>query len=353
MEGAAGPMRVLIVDDDPVYRRILTQTLGSMADVRVVGAVADLEGARRAIEGGSVDLVTLDVVLDNASGLDLLPWLNRYHPKVLTVLLTSGAERRASQSVDAILLGASTFIRKPAGPGAPARLKEDLTRFVAGVRPPSTACRRGKSTALMLAGVREVVAVGASTGGPPVVLQFCKDLPRSLALPILVTQHMPLEHLDSFVAMLNYPGGRRAVAAREGERIAADTVVVAAGDHHLGLGRVDGALTVKLQQTPPENFCRPAVDPMFRAVAQVCGSAAVGVVMTGMGSDGAKGALALQAQNAPVVVQDESSSVVWGMPGATVQLGAASEVVPGGRLGHVVAGLVRPPIHERSQEQVQ
>lgn len=343
MPYAEGQMRVLIVDDDPVYRRILSQTFAGIPNARVVGAVGTLEAAKAELTAGGVDMVTLDVVLDGASGLDILPWLNRHHPKVLTVLLTGGTERRASQSIDAMLLGASTFLLKPSGPGAPARLKEQLQRFVTEACPIKPALPGGMSTALMLAGRRELVAVGASTGGPPVVLQFCKDLPQALRVPILVTQHMPLTHLADFVAMLNYPGGRPVVAAREGCVVEPNTVVVAASDCHLGVSRQGGALVVRELHTPAENFCRPAVDPMFRSVAQACGSAAVGVVMTGMGSDGAKGAAALQAKNAPVVVQDQASSVVWGMPGATVQAGAASGVVPAGRLGHTVAGLIRPP----------
>lgn len=342
MQCAKGPMRVLIVDDDAVYRRILSQTFASLPGARVVAAVGTLQAAKDALTAGGIDMVTLDVVLDGASGLDILPWLNRHHPKVLTVLLTSGTERRASQSIDAMLLGASTFILKPSGPGAPAKLKSELERFVTNAFPPKPARLGGKTATLMLAGRRELVAVGASTGGPPVVLQFCKDLPQDLRVPILVTQHMPLTHLADFVAMLNYPGGRRAVAAREGSIIEPNTVVVAASDCHLGVARQGSVLVVRELHTSAENFCRPAVDPMFRAVAQACGSAAVGVVMTGMGSDGAKGAAVLQAKNAPVVVQDEASSVVWGMPGATVQAGAASDVVPAARLGQSVAGLIRP-----------
>ena len=342
MQCAEGPMRVLIVDDDAVYRRILSQTFATIVGARVVAAVGTLQAAKEALSARGIDNVTLDVVLDGASGLDILPWLNRHHPKVLTVLLTSGTERRASQSIDAMLLGASTFILKPSGPGAPARLKEELQRFVSGACPTKPAKLGGKTATLMLAGRRELIAVGASTGGPPVVLQFCKDLPQELRVPILVTQHMPLSHLANFVAMLNYAGGRRVVAAREGDVIAPNTVVVAASDCHLGVSRQAGSLVVRELHTPAENFCRPAVDPMFRSVAQACGSAAVGVVMTGMGSDGAKGAAVLQAANAPVVVQDEASSVVWGMPGATVLAGAASDVVPAVRLGQTVAGLIRP-----------
>ena len=336
--GLHGPVKILIVDDDPTYRRILSHTFAAIDCAKVVATAADLASAKKILDSEDIDLLTLDVVLREESGLDLLDWLRKQHPSVVVALLTGGTEKRASQPIDAMLLGAMTLVLKPSGPAAPAILKESLERVIGGIV--ATAIGHAQlpvQPKAVHALPREVITIGASTGGPPVLLQLLKSLPASIQVPILITQHMHQDHLTDLAAMLNAPGGRTVHLAQHDEPLQPSQVYLANGDKHLGLVRRERHLFVQQMVGPEENFCRPAVDPMFRSVASVCGEDSVGVVMTGMGSDGAKGATHLRERGAPVVVQDEASSVVWGMPGAAVALGAASEVVDAAHIATAVA----------------
>jgi len=332
-------LRVLIVDDDPTYRHILNRILEKLPNVEQVAVAPNLAIARSKLEMGSFDVVTLDVVLRDESGLDLLPWIQAKYPHLFTILLTSGTHRDASQAVDALLLGASTLIIKPGGPSAPAVLQQALETALTSVvpKPGSEAAREKSPVTTKSEGIyRELVAVGASTGGPPVVLQFLIDLPTGFDTPIVLTQHMPSLHVPYFVELLARQSGRKVVLAQHGTLVERGTVYVAGDAKHLLVTRMKEQLVLLQDEGPEEHNCRPAVDPMFRSAALACGSACIGVVMTGMGADGALGALALRAQGAPVVAQDQESSVVWGMPGAVVAAGAANAVVPATSLARCV-----------------
>lgn len=331
------PIRVLIVDDDPVYRLVLSKTFAALNGVEVVGVAPSLAIARSKLTLEAVDIVTIDVVLREESGLTLLPWLREHHPRVTSVLLTAGTVREASQAVDALLLGASTLVLKPGGVMAQKELSEALTRIVRGVvsgpvAKPVFVAR----LPLHEAREREIIAVGASTGGPPVVVQFLRDLPRSFDTPILLTQHMPALHMPYFAELVARESGKNVQLSQHGAKVERGSVYLACDDKHMRLVRRGTALHLEQIEGPQEHHCRPAVDPMFRSVAEVCGAACVGVVMTGMGADGALGAQALRSKGAPVVVQDQATSVVWGMPGATANLGAASEIVPASELARAV-----------------
>jgi two-component system, chemotaxis family, protein-glutamate methylesterase/glutaminase len=331
------PLRVCVIDDDPVYRRILAATLARIGGVELVAAVATLADAKRKIETNLVDLVTIDVQLKNESGLDLLPWLATRFPKVVTVLLTAGLAHEARLAVDALLLGASALVLKPSGPRAASALAEALANVVrampaASASAPATA----GASAPRDARPREIVAVGASTGGPPVIVQFLKSLDASFDVPLLVAQHMPAVHAPFFAELLGRASGRDVRLAVHGEVIEPAGVYVAGDNKHLRVARAHGRLIVVQDEGPLENQCRPAVDPLFRSVAEVCGAAAIGVLMTGMGVDGAQGALAMRRRGAPIVVQDRETSTVWGMPGAAVGAGAATEVVPANALAAAV-----------------
>jgi two-component system chemotaxis response regulator CheB len=260
-------------------------------------------------------------------------------PDLFTILLTSGSHREASQAVDALLLGASTLIIKPSGDHAPRELAAALKSAVGGLGRRGVASRKGAERPEPIkseAAPRELIAVGASTGGPPVVLQFLIDLPANFEVPIVLTQHMPALHVPYFVELLARQSGRRVVIGEHGARVERGCVYVAGDAKHLLVKRDGTGLVLAQDSGPEEHNCRPAVDPMFRSVAQACGAASVGVVMTGMGSDGALGATALRARGAPVVAQDQQSSVVWGMPGAVAAAGAASAVVAAGQLAKCV-----------------
>lgn len=318
-------LKVLIVDDDAVYRRIVSLSLQRLG-VQMTEVASDIATARLKLEREHFDLVTIDVVLRGESGLELLSWVHQNRKKVATVLLTSGSQSQANKAVDALLLGASALIIKPSGENASAQLDKSMGDVLAGVArekviSPAPPPNR-KSTRLDPA-PREIVAIGASTGGPPVLLEYLSALPKDYATPILITQHMPELHVQHFADLLRQRSGRMVKIPLPGELLQPSHVYVAPGGKHLVVRRTAEGIKLLHYDGAAEHHCKPAVDPMFRAVAVVCGSRAIGIVMTGMGSDGAAGAFTLHEAGAPVMVQDRDSSVVWGMPGATVAKGIA------------------------------
>jgi len=341
------PLRVLVVDDDAAYRRILDQSLRriGVAEVSLAGEVGL---ARSKIEREPIDVVTIDVVLRGESGLDLLKWLRAHHPKVIAVLITSGSESQACSAVDGLLLGASALIIKPSGPDASAKLDAALNEALSVPSRLATTSRIPRlpssqipriSPSDLVAAPRDLVAVGASTGGPSAVLLLLMSLPVGFRTPIVITQHMPALHVPHFAALLRERSGLDVAIAQHGEHLAAHRVYLAPGGSHLRVIRQGSRLVLVHDDGDEEHFCRPAVDPMFRSVATACGAASIGVVLTGMGSDGALGAMALREQGAPVLVQDKVSSVVWGMPGAVVAKGAADLVAPVVELAQWVGSL--------------
>ena len=318
-------LKVLIVDDDAVYRRIVGLSLQRLG-VQKTEVASDIATARVKLERENFDLVTIDVVLRGESGLDLLSWVHKDRKKVATVLLTSGSQSQASRAVDALLLGASALIIKPSGENAAAQLDKSLGDVLAGVareRAGAPVPVQTKKSNRLDPGPREVVAIGASTGGPPVLLEYLSALPKGYPTPILITQHMPELHVQHFAELLRQRSGRIVKVPAPGELLQPEHVYVAPGGKHLVVRRTAEGIKLLHYDGAAEHHCKPAVDPMFRTVAVVCGNRAIGIVMTGMGNDGAAGAYTLHEAGAPVLVQDKDSSVVWGMPGATVAKGIA------------------------------
>ncbi|MDX2010844.1 MAG: chemotaxis protein CheB [Myxococcaceae bacterium] len=336
-------LRVVVLDDDPVFRTFLSQML-SRIGLDVVAQCSSIEAARKRLAQGGVDAVTVDVVLKGESGLDFLKWCHQAHRSIITVLVTAGSERGARTGVDAVFLGAAALLTKPDsrsitgfetelrrvfadGRRAPARPAAGVTVAVRPVNPVTSAPGRPAPTKSALAPARrtELLAIGASTGGPPVLLKLLKGLPQSFDVPIVITQHMPALHIPYMTELLAAQSGRKVNVAAEGQVLMRGHAYVAVGKH-LTVARSGDRLSLKYVDGAPEHFCKPAVDPMFRSVAEVCRGNALGVVLTGMGADGAKGAVALRASGNPVIIQDAETSVVWGMPGSVHALGAADGV---------------------------
>lgn len=338
-------LRALVVDDDATYRRILDQSLRRIG-IAEVSLAGESSVARGKLEREPFDVITIDVVLRGESGLDLLAWVRAKYPKLTAILVTSGSESQACRAVDGLLLGASALIIKPSGPGAAAQLDAALSEAI------SVPSRRGMSGRLprlpsmpmpsiddLIAAPREIIAIGASTGGPQAVLLLLTSLPRSLRTPIVITQHLPALHVPHFASLLRERSGLDVGVAKHGEQLASGRIYLAPGGAHLRVIQQGSRLVLVHDDGPEEHCCRPAVDPMFRSVAAACGAGSIGVVLTGMGSDGALGAVALRDRGAPVLVQDKASSVVWGMPGAVVAKGAADVVAPIVELAQWVATL--------------
>jgi two-component system chemotaxis response regulator CheB len=333
-------LRVVVLDDDPVFRTFLTQML-SRIGLDVVGQCSSIEAARKRLAQGGVDAVTVDVVLKGESGLDFLKWCHQAHRSIITVLVTAGSERGARTGVDAVFLGAAALLTKPDsrsiqgfeaelrrvfadGRRSPVRPAAGITVAVRPVSTsaPGTARVSAAKGALTPARRTDLLAIGASTGGPPVLLKLLKGLPASFDVPIVITQHMPALHIPYMTELLAAQSGRQVNVAAEGQVLLKGHAYVAVGKH-LTVTRAGDRLSLRYVDGAPEHFCKPAVDPMFRSVAEVCRGGALGVVLTGMGADGAKGAVALRASGNPVIIQDAETSVVWGMPGSVHALGAA------------------------------
>jgi two-component system chemotaxis response regulator CheB len=331
-------LRVMILDDDAVFRTVLSRMLARIG-LEVVAACSTIDAARKQLAQGNVDAVTVDVVLKGESGLDFLKWCHQAHRSVVTVLVTAGTERGARTGVDAVFLGAAALLMKPDAKNLQGfenelrRVFNDGNKQQHSSRGPMRGATNGATgSKLSPASRRELLAVGASTGGPPVLLKLLKGLPIDFDVPIVITQHMPALHIPYLAELLTQQSGRRVVVATDGVVLQKRQAYLAGNAKHLLVERRGEQLIGRQSDTPPEHFCKPAVDPMFRSVAKACGGGCLGVVMTGMGSDGAQGAVALRQRGNPVIVQDEASSVVWGMPGSVVAAGAADAVFSADRI---------------------
>jgi len=250
------------------------------------------------------------------------------------IMFSTLTERGTAATLDALERGASDYVTKPANVGS-------VTASMEAVRAqlvPRILALSGRPTGPTLpppprrateTGSRvDVLAIGASTGGPDALSTVLSALPASLPVPVLVVQHMPPVFTRQFAERLDRRCALRVREATAGEPLRAGEVLVAPGDHHLRLRRTASGVVTTLDQGAPENYCRPSVDVLFRSAAEVYGGHVLGVVLTGMGADGARGSAELAEAGAAVFVQDEASSVVWGMPGSVVAAGAASRVLP-------------------------
>lgn len=336
-------VRVLVVDDSAVVRRIVVAVLSRHPDLEVVGQAADGEQAVRAIAELHPDVVTLDVEMPGLDGLGVLAELRRQRvPTGAVIMFSTVTASGARATLGALSLGAADYVTKPT---AVANLDEALAvidrelvpriRALAGASapPPARPAAAAPAAAPAVApptrgpGRVDAVVIGVSTGGPVALQRVLPALPADLPVPVLLVQHMP----PVFTAMLaERLDGLSAITVTEavhGAPVRAGEVVVAAGGRHLALHRSGGQVRVALTDDPPENSCRPSVDVLFRSAAEVYGGRALGVVLTGIGQDGLRGARAIRVAGGRVLAQDERSSVVWGMPGSVVRAGLADAEV--------------------------
>ncbi|MDO9451564.1 MAG: chemotaxis response regulator protein-glutamate methylesterase [Stagnimonas sp.] len=333
------PIKVLIVDDSALVRQVLSELIGADPAFEVVGTAADPFVARDKIKQLKPDVLTLDVEMPRMDGLTFLENLMRLHP--LPVLMVSSlTERGAEVTLQALELGAVDFVTKPkldvkAGltayadelcsklrMAARARVvsRGNLNSGAARVKPPARPHKLYGTT-------EKIIAIGSSTGGTEAVKDVIRMMPAD-APAIVVTQHIPAAFSGPFAQRLNTVGAMRACEAHDGQQIVPGHVYVAPGGLHLRVVRSGARYMCQLTDAAPECFQRPAVDVLFRSVAEHVGQNAVGAVLTGMGEDGARGLLAMRQAGAHTLIQDEASSVVWGMPGAAYKLGAAELVLP-------------------------
>ena len=347
------PIRVLVVDDSAFVRRVLTDELGRHPDLEVVGTAVDPYAAREKIVRLRPDVVTLDVEMPRMDGLSFLAKLMRHLPTPV-VVVSSLAARDSEVAVRALALGAVDVVAKPGSARSVQGVVDDLVRAVRT----AAAARVGPVTASTPAGsivtpggdvpppgagepAHRVLAVGASTGGTQAIERLLRALPADAPGTVIV-QHMPATFTGAFARRLD---GLAAMAVREaadGDAVAPGVALIAPGGQHLVVQRAGAGFVARVKDGPPVHHQRPAVDVLFQSVARHAGRHAVGVLLTGMGADGARGLLAMRQAGAHTIAQDEATCVVYGMPAEAVRLGAAAEVLP---LGDVAPAALRALAH--------
>ena len=338
------PIRVLAVDDSVVIRKILTDALSADPELEIVGTAPDGRIAVAKIPQTNPDLITMDVEMPVMNGLEALAEIRKQYPKLPVIMFSTLTERGASATLEALSLGASDYVTKPSNVGSPlaaiARVRLELIPKIKALCPRLVSVAK-PSPKLSLSPVRvtvpvqarprqriDVLAIGTSTGGPNALATVIPALPADLAVPVVIVQHMPPIFTRLLAERLSTHSRIRVVEAESGQVLRPGTAWIAPGDYHMTLRRSGGDVSIELNQNPPENSCRPSVDVLFRSVAQLYGSHALGLVMTGMGADGVRGSERIREAGSEVIVQDEASSVVWGMPGMVAAAGQADGIYP-------------------------
>ncbi|ABV34795.1 Protein-glutamate methylesterase [Shewanella sediminis HAW-EB3] len=323
-------IKVLIVDDSPLVRQLLTHLLSDTSDISVVGAAEDPYEARELIKRFNPDVLTLDIEMPKMDGIAFLRNLMKLRPMPV-VMISTLTEKGAAVTLEALSIGAVDFISKP---------KSDLTnklmeyrdeliekvRFAAKskVRPTSPIPAPKLCTSPTGCSQNQLIAIGASTGGTEAIQRLICQLPSDVP-PIVIAQHIPAAFSASFAKRLDSHASMRVIEAQGGELLKPGTAYIAPGSAHLIIEKRGGLLYTRLLDSEPVNRHKPSVDVLFDSVAETAGKSALGVILTGMGKDGAKGLLNMKQSGAYTLAQDEASSVVWGMPGAAVELDANCE----------------------------
>jgi len=362
------PLRVLVVDDSVVMRRLLSDALAKDPDLLVVATAASGRVALAKMGTAKPDVITLDIEMPDMDGLATLRELRAAWPNLPVIMCSALTERGASITLDALALGASDYVTKPTHGHDPTAFAATLAAKVKAVgrqqpvratptsAAPSTTsnptrgvppkpANRPPTTSIARPNRADVVAIGVSTGGPNALATLLPGLPADLAVPVVIVQHMPPLFTRLLAERLGRGGHLPVSEAVPGEPLRPGHVYIAPGDHHLVVVGPRAQPTLALTSDPPENSCRPAVDVLFRSVAEVYGPAALAVVLTGMGQDGLRGAEQIRKMGGQVLAQDQASSVVWGMPGFIAQAGLAEAVVPLSGMAEAIAWRLR---HARS-----
>ena len=371
--------KVLVIDDSAVARGLMTRWVDEDPDLTLVGAAVDGEQGLKKAEELRPDLIVLDVEMPKMDGLAALPLLLKAVPHAKVVMASTLTRRGGEVTIRALSMGAADYAPKPqAGrlAGAEEFRRDLLAKLKAlaprpippvpssrDIRPPSAApvIRTITPAAAPSAPVRkmfapvaqppqsrgsvarhtgqpQIIAIGSSTGGPQALREVVAAFPADIRAPVVIAQHMPALFTKILAEHLTKASSLRCKEAEDGERLVPGGAYIAPGDFHLTVRKDAAGFYAVLDQTPPINFCRPAVDPLFQSVTEATGGRALGVILTGMGHDGREGCRILRAAGGTILAQDEATSVVWGMPGAVAEAGLADEILPVAKIG---AGIVQ------------
>jgi two-component system, chemotaxis family, protein-glutamate methylesterase/glutaminase len=367
----AGPYRVMVCDDSAVIRGLISRNLESDPEIQVVTTVSNGQMAINALSRYPVEVLILDIEMPVMDGLTALPELIRIQPDLQIIMASTLTRRNADISMRALAAGAADYLAKPTTTmalNAAADFKTELAakvkalggarRRAAGLRspgrrapephpvpspgaeahpaPPRPAFRptlahgsRGPITLRPAPNeMPDIVAIGSSTGGPQALFAVLGALKPGITQPIVITQHMPATFTTILAEHIERASGIPTVEGSDGMPVQGGHAYVAPGDFHMTIEAQGTQRVIRLLKTPPENYCRPSVDPMLRSLTKIYGRKVFAVILTGMGQDGLKGGENVVAAGGSVIAQDEATSVVWGMPGAVSMAGLCSAVIP-------------------------
>jgi two-component system chemotaxis response regulator CheB len=351
-------IKVLLVDDSVTVRQLLMDALSVDPEVHVVGTAPNGALALALLPKLQPDVVVLDIDMPVMDGLEFLRRVRPAYPRLPLLVFSTYTTHGAATTLEALWYGASDYVAKPTAsdfesavvqarqellPRIKAFARRDAAEAPAPERPrPSRSMPSPlRAASAPLPPRAGVVAIGTSTGGPRALADVLSVLPADLSVPVLVVQHMPPLFTRHLADGLSAQCELLVREAEHGIALEPGTVWIAPGDHHLTVGRDGAVLRLWLDQGPSENACRPSVNPLFRSVAATFGSGALGVVLTGMGQDGLDGCARIHAARGQIIVQDEASSVVWGMPGAVVRANLADKVLPLDDIANEILARVR------------
>jgi two-component system, chemotaxis family, protein-glutamate methylesterase/glutaminase len=337
-----GRIRVMVVDDSVVVRHLLREALRGDEQLEFVGAAVNGADALAQIPTLKPDVITLDIEMPEMDGLETLRRIRKLYPRLRVIMVSTLTTRGAAATFEALSLGADDYLAKASGAGSLEKslatlraelipkIKQFFVQRSAAPKLVSSPPRRPATHGIQ----RRVLGIGVSTGGPQALAALIPQIPAGFPLPILIVQHMPPTFTRLLAERLNALSPLEVTEAAEGSPVAPGRILIAPGDHHLRVHRTGLAtFSASLDQGPHENSCRPSVDVLFRSLAENYGGGVVFTVLTGMGQDGLKGAEQLKTAGAYGIVQDEATSVVWGMPGAIATAGLADRVLPLSEIG--------------------
>lgn len=336
-------IRVLIVDDSAVIRRLVSEVFVRDAEIEVAGTASNGRAALEKIPQLDPDLVTLDVEMPEMDGLETVQAIREKWPQLPVIMFSSLTERGAATTLEALRLGASDYVAKPGRVGGVKEIFEHLRiELVPKVKAlceiakqepvppalaPAAAMRSSPALQRSTSRVR-IVAIGISTGGPNALHSLIPKLPGSFPVPIVIVQHMPAVFTRLLAEQLAKHSELEVHEGSTGAVVNPGHIWIAPGGRHMAVQRrSDSLVQLVTNEAPPENSCRPAVDVLFRSVAECFGRDSLAVIMTGMGKDGTGGCEKIRGAGGQVIVQDQTSSIVWGMPGSVVQAGLADQIV--------------------------
>ena len=360
--GASRPLRVMIVDDSAVVRGIFRRTLEAHPEIEIVASVSNGQQALDTLVRHPADVVLLDIEMPVMDGMTALPKILAQNPGVKVIMASTLTEKNAAISLEALRIGAADYIPKPTARheihsaddfkrelvskvkalGRSAARRSPETPFAASkqmaqARPPAAIELRKPSAV-----PPRIIAIGSSTGGPQALFKLFEGLKGQTAdVPIVVVQHMPKAFTGILAEHLAKIAGTRCGEGRDGEQLEAGAIYIAPGDFHMIVEKKDRGHVIRLNQEPPENYCRPSVEPLFRTVSAEFGAAALALMLTGMGHDGLDASRTLVEAGGTLIAQDEKSSVVWGMPGAVATAGLCAQVLPIDEIAPSVSRLLR------------